>query len=107
MILECGVDVMMRALHRRLTVGPQAMVVPGEVRAVCEYVDFGLHHVLAAMPGVTNEDHQLSERGYLAVVQGLGGEEERDEGTEGLKEDVEVNFLILIDHTISEKREFR
>ena len=57
MILECDVDVMMRALHGRLAVGPQAMMVPGEVRAVCEYVDFGLHHVLVAVLEIAKKNN--------------------------------------------------
>jgi len=74
MELEREVDVVMGALHGRLVVATESMVLPGEVHTVCEHMDLGLHYVLVAIPRVANENHQLSERGYRVAVHGLGGE---------------------------------
>ena len=105
MDFERHVDIVVRALNGGLVVDPETMVFRGEVHAVCEHVDLGLHYSLVVMPGITDEDHQLCECRYLAKVQGLGREEERNEGLERVEEDMEVCFLLLIGYTVNKERE--
>ena len=107
MALEREVDIMVGALDPPLPIGTQSMVFRGKLHAVGEHVYLGLHDVLIAMPRVANEQDQLRERGHIAVVHRVGAQEEGDEGAEGLKENVEVRFPMVIDHTVNEKREFR
>ena len=57
MVFERHVNIVMRTLYGRLVVRAETMVLPGEVHAVCKNVDLGLHYVLVAMPGITNENH--------------------------------------------------
>ena len=97
MSLEREVDVVMGALYGRFVVRAKAVVLCGELQTVGEHVDLRFHdfHIAildafdTAVPRVSNENDQLRELGDLAAVHRRRGEEERDEGTEGVKVRVE------------------
>ena len=97
MALEREVDVVMGALYGRLVVRAKAVVLLGKRYTVSEHVDLGLHDFHSAtlnafdtaVPRVSNKNDQLRELGDLAAAHRRRGEEERDEGTEGVKVRVE------------------